>query len=400
MGGDPVSAQLSRARGYVHAHLAALVALGVGLTLALWQLPSATGSMCRAHELDFQTLQLIWDPASTTLRGQIIVDPRRVGADAGAHEQELLTQLQQHLKLELDGELCPLRFSVRELWVPAGATLGDVVMFSCVAVDNPTTLRVYAGPWLHGLQVTVQRPGADAGIITDQMLLLGGRWSPEYDFRSPQAGWPVRARPSTQPLPQPGWDVAARYLTYGVDHILDDGWDHVAFVATLALGAAGAGFSALLARMTAFTVAHSITLALGALGWVVMWRSWVELLIALSIVVMALLTVANDGLPGDASSRRHQRWALGLAWGFGLLHGQGFASVLTAAGLPVSALLLGLLAFNLGVELGQGLWACGFWLLLGMLGPTWARRVRSPCALLLTGLGLYWAWQRVGFLLR
>jgi hypothetical protein len=83
-----------------------------------------------------------------------------------------------------------------------------------------------------------------------------------------------------------------------------------------------------------------------------------------------------------------------VSFAFGLLHGQGFASVLIDAGLPLAGLLVALLAFNVGVELGQALWASLSWLGLRALPAKLAPRVVGLCALGLALLGLYWTWER------
>lgn len=385
---------LCRARGL--GRCCATLGLAV---LSLWL--GAAPHALRAHELDYQSLQLIWDPASACLRGQVITEPQRVAGEGAARATRLLAQIRANLRVEVDGNGCPLRLEVRELWVPAGATPGDVVMAYCSPGHVPARVRVFAGAWLHGLQVTLQRVAADGGVLSDRALVLGGSWSPVFDF---WASRPGSGEPATQPRVRAAdsgeraasrWELAGRYLGHGIGHILDGGWDHVAFVAALVVGVAGgagagsAGFTALLVRLTTFTVAHSITLALGALGWVVLPRPLIELSIAVSIAAMALLGVRTR------RTRASGRAALALAFGFGLLHGQGFASVLIDAGLPVAGLVVALLAFNVGVELGQALWAGVFWLGLRALPEAHARARLVLCAWLLFGLGLYWTWERL-----
>ena len=337
-----------------------------------WVLPLRAA---RAHELDFQSLVLIWDASEERLRGQVVTYPQQVRGAGDARAAELIALLREQLDLEIDGDSCGLRFEVRELWVPAGASAGDVVMASCSkAIGTPRSLRVFVGEALHGLRVSVQRIERSGQVSTNDTLVLGGSWSSRYSFR---VGWGADAEPH-------GWALVWQYLRHGVAHILDEGWDHVAFVATLVLGAVGAGFSGLLLRLSAFTLAHSITLALGALGWVVLPRSVVEPCIALSIALMASVQL----IPWRA------RWELILPFAFGLLHGQGFASVLIDAGLPLSGFMLALLAFNLGVELGQALWASAFWLGARALPAKHAPRVLQLCAVGLALLGLYWTWER------
>jgi hypothetical protein len=132
---------------------------------------------------------------------------------------------------------------------------------------------------------------------------------------------------------------AARFATLGVEHILS-GLDHLLFLVMLLVGARGLRQVVKLA--TAFTAAHSVTLALGALGWVHVAPQIVEPLIALSIAY-----VAAENVLGGASRHR-----LGLVFGFGLLHGLGFASAMSWSGhLDLGALL----TFNAGIEAGQAL---------------------------------------------
>jgi hypothetical protein len=152
------------------------------------------------------------------------------------------------------------------------------------------------------------------------------------------------------------WQAFSDYLREGVWHIWI-GFDHILFLLSLLLPAvlvwraprwlpAPGWREALLDVLkvvTAFTVAHSITLTAATLGWVALPSRWVESAIAASVVLAALNNVWPR-LPG-------RRWA--LAFGFGLVHGFGFASVLADLGLPADALLLALLGFNLGVEAGQ-----------------------------------------------
>jgi hypothetical protein len=142
------------------------------------------------------------------------------------------------------------------------------------------------------------------------------------------------------------WDHVRDYLVLGVEHIFT-GYDHIAFLFGL-LVIAGAGGLARGARevlkvVTAFTVAHSLTLISSALGWVAIGSRLVEPAIAVSI--------AYVGVENLVQPHPRRRWL--LTFGFGLVHGFGFASVLREIGLPSKGLLLSLLSFNLGVELGQ-----------------------------------------------
>jgi len=141
------------------------------------------------------------------------------------------------------------------------------------------------------------------------------------------------------------------YLVLGVEHILL-GIDHLLFVLALLLIVKGVG--RLVATVTAFTVAHSITLGAATLGLVHVSSAPVEAVIALSILFLAseLARQRAAGNPGDGANLT-QRFPWVVAFAFGLLHGFGFAGALSEVGMPQQAVPLALLFFNVGVELGQ-----------------------------------------------
>jgi len=139
------------------------------------------------------------------------------------------------------------------------------------------------------------------------------------------------------------------YLLFGFTHILG-GFDHLLFV--LALLILVPNMRILIWTITAFTIAHSITLAAATLGFVNFPQPPVEAVIALSIVFVATEIIhVSQGRPGLTQRRP---WI--VAFTFGLLHGFGFAGALTEVGLPEQAIPLALLFFNVGVELGQLAW--------------------------------------------
>jgi hydrogenase/urease accessory protein HupE len=150
----------------------------------------------------------------------------------------------------------------------------------------------------------------------------------------------------TVPPPQGMSDRFVSYFRLGVGHILG-GLDHLLFVFALLLLIRRAG--PLLAAITSFTVAHSVSLGAATLGWIVVPAPPVEAIVALSIVVLA----AELAQPPDCGLRLTERFPWTVAFLFGLLHGLGFASALLKLGLPRGDLPLALLAFNLGVEAGQ-----------------------------------------------
>ena len=141
---------------------------------------------------------------------------------------------------------------------------------------------------------------------------------------------------------QTGWQVFGSYIPIGFDHIVPKGLDHILFV--LGLFFLSARVRPLLTQVSLFTLAHTLTLALAALGYVVLPGSIVEPLIAASIVFVAVENIFAKGL---------SPWRPFVVFGFGLLHGLGFASVLAEFGLPENAFIPALIGFNIGVELGQ-----------------------------------------------
>jgi hypothetical protein len=145
-----------------------------------------------------------------------------------------------------------------------------------------------------------------------------------------------------------GLEVARRYLELGTTHLLT-GWDHLLFILGLMLLVRGP--RALIATISCFTLGHALTLSLAALGFVTFDAGAIEVLIALSLVVLAAELAHRPSAGRRPSWLRRAPWAMALL--FGLLHGLGFASALAEIGLPRSDIPLALLAFNLGIELGQ-----------------------------------------------
>ncbi len=179
----------------------------------------------------------------------------------------------------------------------------------------------------------------------------------------------------------------AAYVPVGFSHILPKGLDHILFV--LGLFFLSARLRPLLWQISAFTLAHTVTLALGALGLVRINPDIVEPLIAATIVFVAVENVF---------SRRLHRWRPVVVFGFGLLHGLGFASVLGQYGLPEKQFLPALIGFNVGVELGQIAVIAGAFLTVGLWfrNESWYRgRIAIPASIVIALIGLYWFVQRV-----
>ena len=193
---------------------------------------------------------------------------------------------------------------------------------------------------------------------------------------------------------QTWWDVAATYVVEGIRHILF-GTDHLLFVLGLLL-IVSSGWM-LVKTVTAFTAAHSITLAIATLGYASVPMLPLNAAIALSILFLGPEIVRTWRHETSFTIRRP--WV--VAFAFGLLHGFGFATALTSAGLPRAALPSALLSFNVGVEIGQ----LGFIaLILGLrrsfeiLRIDWPRWVSRLPGYSVGALGAFWTIQRVALL--
>ena len=194
----------------------------------------------------------------------------------------------------------------------------------------------------------------------------------------------VKARPDRV-------EVARTYLVLGVEHILF-GFDHLLFVVSLVLLLRGGWKIA--KTVTSFTVAHSITLAGAALGLLGLPRAPVESVIALSIIFLAVEIVKSDGTQG----RMSERYPWVVAFGFGLLHGFGFAGALAEIGLPVGETPVALLTFNLGVEAGQLMIVVATVAILraiSWLVPARSRQVTLVAAYAIGGLASGWFISRL-----
>jgi len=194
--------------------------------------------------------------------------------------------------------------------------------------------------------------------------------------------------------------VAITYAGLGFEHILL-GIDHLLFV--LALLFMVGSWPRLIGTVTAFTVAHSLTLIAATLGWIRVAQTPVEAVIALSIVLVAVEIIhKQQGRPGLAS---RMPWT--LAFIFGLLHGLGFAGALNEIGLPQTAIPIALAFFNIGVEIGQLAFIAAVFLLFFVLSKllnrgelatvgTWkvADRFSKPASYVIGTLASFWLFER------
>ena len=192
---------------------------------------------------------------------------------------------------------------------------------------------------------------------------------------------------NTAYTPKPFTQVAAEYTVLGFEHIVPKGIDHILFV--LGLFLLSVKLRPLLLQVTAFTLAHSITLGLTIYGVISLSPSVVEPLIALSIVAVGIENIFVK----TVKIRR-----VVVVFLFGLLHGMGFAGVLSQLGLPESDFATALVFFNIGVEAGQLFviavaFLCVFWLLKNQ--QLYRQWVVIPVSALISLIGLYWTYERL-----
>lgn len=187
----------------------------------------------------------------------------------------------------------------------------------------------------------------------------------------------------------PTEDVARIYLELGFTHIIPLGLDHILFVVCLFF--LSPKLKTVIWQATAFTIAHSITLGLAIYDVISPPTYIVEPVIALSIMFVAIENIISDQL-------RPSR--ILIVFAFGLIHGMGFASVLTDLGLPEDKFLISLLTFNLGVELGQITVILLAWLLIGKwfsAKPWYKKRIVIPISAVIALISLYWTIERIFF---
>jgi hypothetical protein len=288
------------------------------------------------------TIEGQWDIALRDLDHVLGLDDNQDGAitwgELRAHRSAVFAYAMARLRLEADGMVCPVNET--ELLVDRHSDGAYAVLrFSAPCDHMPGTLTV---DYRLLFDVDPQHRGLlrlEHGGQTRSAIFATGNSAQRFELTE-----------------RPGWRQFLDYLRHGVWHI-GVGFDHVLFLLSLLLPAVlvrtGDGWQAaprfapafwdVFKVVTAFTAAHSITLTAAALGVIHVPSRWVESAIAASV----MLAAANNLRPVAVE----RRWI--IAFVFGLVHGLGFASVLTDLGLPRESLLRALVAFNLGVELGQ-----------------------------------------------
>jgi len=300
--------------------------------------------------------------------------------------------LLQGITLQAGDRRLPLQLET--VSVPA---TGDVRVardsFVTVSTSWPAGADTVRIGWQREFGALIVRAGADDAATFNQYLLPGGVSDPillsviggssaggALDGASAGPGG-AAAQSSRTALA-----TFTDYVRVGFVHIVPLGLDHILFVVGLFLLAPR--IVPIAWQVSVFTLAHSLTLAAGTLGWFTVPASIVEPLIALSIALVALENLVSVRL---RASR------LILVFGVGLLHGLGFAGVLVEAGLSADRFLLSLFAFNAGVEIGQLCVVAVCFALVGWFrdAPGYRRAVIVPGSLCIGAVGLFWFVQRL-----
>lgn len=282
------------------------------------------------------------------------------------------TQFLSNIKV-LDAKGTRLNLSVLKIDIPpTGST--DIardtkIILHSAPTDEPAAV---SWQWDAAFGEVIVRANSDSHAIDYATLLAPGQTTELIQF--------------TQENNQSVIGVITNYVKLGFVHILPKGLDHILFV--LGLFLLSTQWRSLLAQVTTFTIAHSITLALGATKMLSVSSSIVEPLIALSIVFVCVENIFVNNLG---------KWRLATVFVFGLLHGLGFSSVLDEIGVSSTSFISALFGFNLGVEIGQLAIIAVCLLLVGLWfgKKSWYRPYFSKPASVVIGLvGLFWFAQR------
>jgi len=343
----------------------------------VWLVASLFGSPIHAHEIgttrvsvflakdrSYQ-IDVLTDAASLTeklavMAGQDVpgeIDPAGLQHRLEGYDQEF----RQRVKIRFDG------VETR----PAITYGGGTIRLSGRIPDRARQF-VWSFGWTFASYAMTVRSEASGAAATE--WLEGGQSSTPFALAAP-------------PPPIDRVGTAWRYLTLGFTHIVPGGIDHVLFVVGIYLLSSRA--RSVLSQVTAFTIAHSITLGLSIYGIVAVSPRVVEPLIALSIAYVAIENVFLTEL---------RSWRVAVVFAFGLLHGLGFAGALRELGLPRAEFATALLTFNAGVEAGQLAVIGTAFLAIGWHcanRPWYRSRIVVPASLLIACTSLYWTVERL-----
>ncbi len=380
---------MTSVRSRAPARLAARLPLLTVIVLVGLQVPSW------AHPLTFTETTIVLRPDGSFQTDLVCdLDALALGAPQNADDAALVAALaalspgelearldrlrqlfQRRVRVRFDGEPAPFEVSFPDQGTPAATESAIPTMLGLTArltgsvPTGATNMEFFASRAFSDVHLTVR--DEIRGLTTRSVLERGARSDP-YALAGPLE-------------PPTAVSLGRQYLGLGFVHIVPRGLDHILFV--LGLFLLGTRTRALVWQVSAFTVAHAATLSLAVFEIVALPARVVEPLIALSIVYVAVENVLTARLTP---------WRPAVVFGFGLLHGLGFAGVLGQLGLPEQERLLGLLSFNVGIELGQLLVIT---LALASVGwcrrrPWYRARIAVPLSVAIAGVGLFWAVER------
>lgn len=364
----------------------------VAAAVACLLLPAGAG----AHNLTFTDTRLVLR-ADRTFEADLTcdLDALALGVDAQTDSAQVAAALlalpaQEHdalperlrelisrrVRIRFDGQPASFTVDFPERWAGRAPPGTGTSLFGLTAQltgripEGARQATFWASRSFPPANLTISQEGV---VLKTHTVLQSGEESPPFRLGGGE--------------PEPGrLETALRYLRLGFSHIVPEGIDHVLFV--LGLFLLSPRVRPLLAQVSAFTAAHTLTLALSTLGVFQLPSAVVEPLIALSIAYVAVEnTLFTDLRP----------WRIALVFGFGLLHGLGFAGALGELGLPKREFITGLLSFNAGVELGQLAVLALAFLTIGLFRnrPSYRRRVVLPLSAAIAGVGLYWTVTRI-----
>ena len=287
-------------------------------------------------------------------------------------------RLTNDVKLLFDGQLAALSISRIDIPEPGYTKIPRI---SVIYLEGQIARKIESVSWYYPARF------GDNAVRVRQVDEANGKWhwSDWQWLRNDQTSEPFSltevftARPVTT--------VIATYIVAGFEHIVPKGLDHILFI--LGIFLLSVKMRPLLWQVTMFTLAHSITLGLSMAGLISLPSRIVEPLIALSIAYIGIENIF---------ARTLHKSRLLIVFCFGLLHGMGFARVLTDFGMPDDAFITALISFNIGVELGQlavitlAFLAVGLWF---SKKPWYRQVIVRTGSLAIAIVGLYWTWDRI-----
>ena len=356
--------------------------------LAGWAMPllataheiGTTKVTAHLAESDY-SIDVVVDPVSLLGRLESLAGRPRSGPLPIREYQPKIEALQQEflsqVEIRFDGQRVPARFA-----------------YNAIAMPNAPPPDEQFGPAPAVIHLTGRVPG-NAQVFTWKYPLTAASYAliAAHDGAKDSIEWLEGAQVSrafvlaTAAPPLSRARIAWTYFTLGFTHIVPKGLDHILFV--LGLFLFSRQVRPMLLQVTAFTIAHSITLGLSIYGIVRLAPAVVEPLIAVSIAYVAIENIFTSRLKASR---------IALVFAFGLLHGMGFAGVLGDLGLPRSEFVTALVTFNVGVEAGQlAVITAAFLLVTHWTGHRewYRRRIVVPASVSIALVGVYWTVQRL-----